>query len=272
MRFLDSFLISLRLLRNNWLRSLLTISGVGVAIALIVFLVGLGYGIQQLTIGSIISSQNLLSLDIAPPADSSFALDPSRLQQVKAIPQIKDATAVVSTSGQITINGRAAAVAVIAADPSYLAMQGIVLSKGAPYNSDKATVVLSAQAVTLLETQPGDLVGHTLSFSYLDPSNQNQAPTAMPVEVTGVSQDTDVPTVYFPYSLLTASAQKSLSSIKAVGSDQAGVVAAQATLANENYQVTTLVDTLDQAKQVFRWATLVLALFGLVAVVVASEL
>src|SRR6266498_3536253 len=101
MRWIDIFRIAIRMLTVNFLRTLLTALGIATAISLIVVLTGLGYGVQGITIGSIVQSKSLLSMTVSAPADSGTALDNDTFEAIKSLSEVQDISPIFATDGQV---------------------------------------------------------------------------------------------------------------------------------------------------------------------------
>lgn len=272
MRWVDIFRISARMLRTNSLRSLLTILGIGVAISLIVSLIGLGYGLQNITIGSIVESKTLLSIDVTPINQESPQLTQQIADEIKTIPGIKDVTPVVTTTGEITLNNQLASIAVNAAQPPYLEMEGVAITDGNVFTEGATEIVVSPPVLELLDLSPAGIVGATANLSYTDPNNNNISKKLDNLTIVGVS-DAKSASIYLPYSLLAKSGADTpvkMSLIKATANDRDSLVSARDAIQAKGFVAETLVDTLDQARTVFRWVTFGLALFGTIALVVAA--
>src|SRR5687768_4797924 len=128
MRWIDIFRTSFKMLRNNLLRTLLTTLGIATAIALIVVLIGMGYGVQELTLGSIVQSKSLLSLDIIASQDeTSSPLTAEAIEDIKKIPGVAAASPVLDSEGQIEYRGRLISNNIRAGNKELMAMDGINL-------------------------------------------------------------------------------------------------------------------------------------------------
>lgn len=269
MRWIDIFRISVRMLRTNGLRSVLTVLGIGVAISLIVVLIGIGYGLQNITIGSIVESKTLLSLDIQPPPNDVIPLTSDTIEIVRSIPGIRDASPVVTTAGEIRIDNKLGSVTVVAAEPSYLDMEGIELKSGDTFRDSGAEVIVTPQVLELLDLGEAGIVGSPAKLTYTDPENESESKTIDKVTIIGIA-NSETATIYIPYKLLADGSDIKFSLIKAVATDRAALVTARDLLVQKGLLVETLIETLDQARTVFRWVTTGLTVFGTIALVVAA--
>jgi putative ABC transport system permease protein len=274
MRWIDIFRISYRMLRSNGLRSLLTILGIGVAIGLIVLLIGIGYGLQNVTIGSIVESKALLSMDISSPDSDLAPLKIASQDKIKNTTGIHDVTPVVATAGELKVNDKLAAVTLTAANPSYLEMAGVELNRGTTYTENSTDVLVSPKLLELLDLSESDILNKDATLTYTDPNNENESKAAPTLKIIGITKgnDTDAAAIYTPFSLLADDhvADIHLTEFKAVANNRDAVVAARDSLTKQGFLVDTLLQTLDQARTVFRWVTLGLSVFGTIALVVAA--
>lgn len=270
MQLLDVLRIAVRMLWTNWLRSLLTVLGIGVAISFIVVLIGLGYGLQSTTIGSIVRSKALLSLDVTAGLQEGQSLSAATLTELSALPDVTASSPVIVTNGQLAIDTELAAVAVTAANQTYLEMEGVEITTGQAFKNDSNEVVVSPQLLELLNLQASQVIGRTVRLSYTDPNNENENKSLDEMTIVGVTSPTDAPAVYLPYSLMIKTGEVKLTSIKLVATDRDAVVSLRNQIMNKGYEVASLVETLDQAKRIFGWATAALATFGTIALIVAS--
>lgn len=269
MRWIDIIRISLRMLRTNGLRSMLTILGIGVAISLIVLLIGLGYGLQNITIGSIVESKTLLSLDVLPPPAETAPLTLETVETIKQTAGIKEASPVIVTTGELRLHDKLASVAVVAANPSFLEMEGVSVKNGEIYKENESSVLVSPQVLSLLDLNEDSVLGSLSTLSYTNPNNESESRTIEKVVVMGTSESTTA-SIYVPYSLLSDNGSAKMTQIKAVAKDRDSLVAARDAIAEKGFLVETLLDTLDQARSVFRWVTIGLTVFGTIALVVAA--
>lgn len=270
MHFLDIFRIALRMLRTNVLRSLLTVLGISVAIAFIVILIGFGYGIQTLTIGSIIRSKELLSLNVQTDLKQATKLTPTLVEELSELPGVTGSSPVIISSGQATIKGQLATVAVEAGNRSYLEIEGVGIASGLPFKDGESEVVIAQELLDLLGLSAESVIGSAINLQYTDPDNENDTKVLNGLIVSGIASSIESPTVYVPIDLINPTGEARLTSVKLVAGNREEVVSVQAEATAKGLVVESLLDTLDQAKKVFSWTTLTLAIFGTIALFVAS--
>src|SRR3989344_7381609 len=80
----DLLKLSLRVFRTKPARTILTVLGMSVGIGTVVFLVSLGYGLQYILIGNLITSEDsLMTLEAAYPSESGKGIDLEKVAEIK---------------------------------------------------------------------------------------------------------------------------------------------------------------------------------------------
>src|SRR3972149_1824000 len=98
MRFFQIIRTAIKNFRANKTRSVLTISGIGVGIGAIVFLVSLGYGLQELTTKRIASIGAITTLDVGAPKQGAQAkLDRKTIKDFEAMDKVDKISPLLST-------------------------------------------------------------------------------------------------------------------------------------------------------------------------------
>lgn len=270
MRLIDVIRIAVRMVRTNLLRSLLTVLGIGIAISFIVILIGFGYGLQTITIGSILQSKELLSLDIRADDKTGTQINGQTVSEMRALDGVTQVSPVIITSGQIQIGTQLAAVAVSAGNKEYLEMEGVQIRSGKIFDDSQNQVVVSPSTLDLVNLAAEQVIGQTVSLNYTDPNNANDLKKLEAIVIVGVSAPTDAPTIFLPDHLINPDGVTKLTSVKVVAKDREAILATRDAATKKGYQVDSLIETLDEARQVFRWATIGLVTFGTIALIVAS--
>lgn len=269
MRLIDIFRIAVRMLRTNLLRSVLTILGIGLAISFIVALIGLGRGLQNTTIGTIIASKSLLSLDVES-AEGGPILNEAVIEEIKNLPGIESISPVINMDGKVKLKQHLATTAVVAAYQNYFAMEGIIVTQGESFADDRKEVVISSKLLELLDTGIETALGKQIELTYTDPNNVNLYKKINNLTIVGVTAADNATSIYLPYALITQDGPVIFSSIKAAADSRTRVLSNRDIIQKKGFDVNSLVETLDSVKQFFDFVTIGLAIFGLIALTVAS--
>jgi len=285
--------------RTRSLRFLLTVFGVGVGIGVVFFLVSLGFGLQELVIGRISSSESLLSLDVAASEDAAkiLPINQATIEEFKKIPQVEDVSPLLSSPvevnhGQIKAQSLAQGV-----NPNYFRYAGINPLKGNLFGEqNNHEVVVSKTFLRLFDLNQDDAIGKEINLTlFLAKPTKNREPDKKPsiagkseatptpetptsdVNVVAIPEpfkivgilDDDANSIYIPLSVVNVS-DLVYSQTKVRVATKESINPVRDALVSKGYSVRALTDTLNQLNQIFRATQVTLAVLGIVALFIAS--
>ncbi|HRN96670.1 MAG TPA: ABC transporter permease [Candidatus Levybacteria bacterium] len=120
-------------------RTIITILGMSIGIAIIVFLLSVGYGVEKLVISQVASLDELKIIDVSSSANTSLKLNQDTVRKIKGITNVKQAIPIISFVGRVSLNQSNTDVLVYGAPNSYFELTGIPVSRGGVYKSNKMT-------------------------------------------------------------------------------------------------------------------------------------
>ena len=137
MRLFDLLKLSMRMFKARTMRTLLTILGMSVGIAAIIFLVSLGYGLQRTLLQKITTSDALVTLDVTlKESGDAIKLDNSVIETLKTVPNVVDVIPVLELSGQGKFDNVTLDVNTISSSVSLLKSEGVKINYGRLFNAD----------------------------------------------------------------------------------------------------------------------------------------
>lgn len=259
-------------LRRNRLRSLLTIGAISVGVAVMVYLISLGFGLENITLGNVSRSSSLLSITINSGSEKLQPLTPDRVEKISSYPQVQETLPRLEAKGEIALETRRAPVTVVGVDPDYLQItDNTQLSAGRYYRKEDVQVmVVSTGFLKLFGLDEGKvpLILFTLD---MDKDDYPNLPRFTDIAVSGVVKS-DAVVTYFPRPYLESSLGTfaPYSHMKVTVRRIEDIETVRNTLIANGFRVSTVVDTVDEIKKVFRWIQIVMGVLGLIAVVVAT--
>ena len=261
-------------LRRNRLRSFLTIGAIALGIAVMVYLISLGLGLEQLTIGTVQKSSQLLSLSITTPNEQLIPLTAKSVASISKLANVQSVLPQLTISGQMSLGDKSTNATVIGADSLFLEGDDSNKLVVGHYfrGEDSGTMVVTTGFLSLfgLDTQRTPLVTFTLGLS---PTDFPGAPQALAMNVSGVIQS-DAVSVYVPRQFLEgaigAGNLPNYTAMKVVVNTLNDIASVSQAVRALGYRVTSVVDTIGEIQQVFRWIQGVLVALGSVAISVAS--
>lgn len=275
----DLLRLSTRMFKTRPLRTSLTILGVGVGIAAIVFLVSLGYGMQKLLLEQITTSESLLSIDVHPAESGLLKLTPRQLDDISKMAHVKEVSPVANASSQVSYGQFTGDALANVIQPSYLRLSGLEALAGRLFiDSDRGGIVVSSTMLKLFNLKVADAVGKTVTTNTYIASPSPDGEDAPPV-ITEVQHDfTIVGVVENEVSSFYFVDARDLPELSVAEYAQAKVRVESMDYIDEvknavqdmGFGVFALSDTIAEANKIFRAVQVILALFGVVALLVAA--
>lgn len=285
----DLFQLSTRMFRSRATRTWLTILGISVGIGAVLFLVSLGYGLQNVILEKIVFNQAMLSLTVSPPTDA-IAFDEATMTGFREIPKAVDVAPMAMFSGSVTVGGLNGTVEVRGADANYFDYSGITPLEGTLYgHGERDKIVVSEAVVKLLGIgKEADIIGKEVKIMLfvnvpvaVAAEGQNPAGEVMEelrsielpdtFKIAGIVKDGQDGYIYMPLSQIKESvtfSRYAQAKIKAQNGDDLQIIKDE--MLNRGYQVISLSETIEQANKIFSIIQIILGLFGAVALVVSA--
>lgn len=289
MNFRDLLKLALRAFRARKGRTVLTIVGMGIGIGAILFLVGMGYGLQRLLLEEITTSESLSTLDVAPNEKENVYLTYEKVKSisemegvVKAIPAF-DAGAVVrfgetSTEGVVTI-----------ADSEFLVLDGKRISTGKVFASgDRDGLVMSSAFTKIFGESQENMLGHRVNLSLRIPRKTEEATSSESAgsrfrreqfekidlstsfKISGFFESEELIVFAGPQCLGQDFKIERFSRLKVKSATGEILDELRQEISSQGYLVSSLSDTVSEVNRMFRGVKVVLAVFGMIALLVSA--
>jgi putative ABC transport system permease protein len=278
MKYRDLFSLSTRMFRTNPSRTWLTILGISVGISAVLFLVSLGYGLQNIILQKIVFNQALLSLAITPSTDL-ITLDQKAISEISQIPKVTDVKPLAKFMGRVSFEDINGTVEMRAVDSAFFGYAGTSVKYGKLYEAGDQNQLIISEAVLKLFgiTDPSTVLGKQISLKIftnknaLDNSDLDIFDVPVKFTIKGIVEDNQESYIYLP---LTEAAsyvpinKYEQARVKVETSQDLALVKEE--VISRGYQTQSLSETIEQANKIFRVIQIVLGLFGAVALVVSS--
>jgi len=261
------------------MRTFLTILGVGVGIGTVLFLVSLGYGLQNVVLSKITTADSLLSLDVTPGISSSINLSQDNVSTISKMPNVAEVSPMANFSAQLTLDQLTGDGLVYAVGPSFFRLGGIIPQRGKVLQSDEVyEAVISSAAAKLFNLDADKVLGKEIGLSLFMPKAAVQEGNeelgvikrAEKYRVVGVIEDDTTSYAFIPTKTLSDLNISSFNQLKVKVSGSQFTEAVRTSIIDEGFIVSSLSDTIDQANKIFSIVQIVLSLFGLVALIVSA--
>ncbi len=138
--------LALRNMQVKKTRTVVTMGGMAIGIAFIVFLVSVGYGLQNLVISRVARLEELKQADVLPGLTPDLALTDKTLADFSAIPNVDQVLPVIAVVGRMSYQNSVSDMAVYGVTADYLRNSAIQPSRGRVFDSNEVTTSVVSSA------------------------------------------------------------------------------------------------------------------------------
>lgn len=264
--------IVLRNLVDRRLRSFLTIFGVVIGVSAVFFLLSFGLGLQDLVTKQVIGDKSLNAIDVISPNSKIVKLNDDALNKIKQYPHVERAGVQYSFPGIMTLNGGEIDVVTYGLDRDYQDLSTLILSKGRMLTeSDTESVLISTAALKAVGIEDVEsAIGQTLRIVVpLGNTDAAMASITKDLKIVGVIDAGAGSEVFIPIGLFTGAQIPIYSNLKVIVDDLVNIDAVRKQIESNGFQTTSLIDTMQEIENVFRFLNLVLIGFGSIGMIIA---
>ncbi len=277
MRYLDFFYIIFQGFQTRKSRLSFTILSVAIAISAVLILVSFGYGLQSTLLSKITTSESLLTLDVTPTTSGAVVLNDAAVAKMSKIQGVDKVGTQASFTGQTTYSSVTSQIQLYFGTAGIFPLQGISPAVGHIYDDAKSgEIVANKVLLMLLGLNQQDAVGKKVSLLFDDaittPGQTEERGLPGVFTIVGVidggssAGEVYLPPINLPKGFVVSSYQL----VKIKVTDQSQLNAVRAEVVSMGYGVSAISDVVDQANKIFTVVQITLAVFGIVALIVAA--
>jgi ABC-type antimicrobial peptide transport system permease subunit len=261
-------------------RTALTILGMGIGFGAILFLVSLGYGLQDALLGTITSSGALTTLDVSPNDQEGKPLTQSVAEEIGKIDGVASVESSYNFGARMKLNDIASDSRAVVGSSGYIDLEGLKVSAGKMLDKNNLKGVLVSSAFgKIFGKKSEELVGQKISFSLLVPSqksgaekekNQSQVTIeGQNFEIIGVTESEET-TFWANKDNLQIPSDIPYTKLKIKCKSSEVMNAVKDAVSQKDFSVSSLSETVTEVNKMFRVVNIVLGLFGIVTLVVSA--
>ena len=275
MRILDTIKISARSFKNNRLRTLLTVMGIGVGIGSIFFLVSLGYGFQKVVLERIATSDSLLSLDVFSGNTDDGVIMKNEMPFIKSVKGIVKIAPIITQKAQIHSADFTTDAKVNIVEPDFFKLEGVSVQYGKLFSDKENDEAIVTKAVLdLLHIDSNNFSGKKIIVDVVVPSKDNKNGAKRTIKKTykikGVIKEKSKASIYIPSNSISDVGFDYYNRIKIRVASNGQINPVRRTLMDKGYFVSAISDTVDQTRKIFSVIQIVLLSFGMLALIVSA--
>lgn len=134
---IDLIELSIRNMKVKKTRTMITIGGMAIGIGAIVFLVSIGYGLQQLVITRVARLEEMRQADISPQAGGKLKINDKSLSDFKEIFNVEKTLPLIAVVGRVNYQNSVSDMAVYGVTSDYLTQSAIKPIEGKIFDSNE---------------------------------------------------------------------------------------------------------------------------------------
>ncbi len=273
MHFTDILKLALRMFRARTMRTLLTILGMSIGIAAILFLVSLGYGLQQTLLQRITTSDALATLDITEDRSKDAIIDAKSMETIRDIPGVTATIPAVRVRGQGKFGTVTLDLDTLGSSATFLRLENLKLIAGHLLSSETKTIVITSGIGKTFGKAPEEMIGQEFALTLFLPVAGKEGQTAAKgpemFRVIGVI-DSEENIAYFALDDFPDAKTDRFQALKVKAETAEQTTPIRDEILKLGFAVSSISDTISQANKVFRAVQIILMVFGLVALVVSA--
>ncbi|MFA5954144.1 MAG: ABC transporter permease [Patescibacteria group bacterium] len=283
LRFVDVLRLSFRVFRTKPLRSSLTILGMSFGIGVVLILVSMGYGLQYILIGRLVTTEDsLISMEALYPPEAELTVTEDALQKIKQMDGVAEVSPVSEFSGSVESQEGSGLIITRIVDANYFRLSGQNVDFGKTFGDHEPKVILSRSALQLING--GDKVNETTDFTnhkipldltvyYQGQGDDLTVTEVKPTEtlfLSGVITDELQP----PFAIIPASYLSTpphfYNSLWVKAKNIDTVASLRDQLVKDGFFISAKVDLVQQATKAMQVITIILTVIGITALIVAA--
>ncbi|MBX4186774.1 MAG: ABC transporter permease [Candidatus Doudnabacteria bacterium] len=272
--FGDLLRLSTRIFTVKPTRTLLTILGTSIGIATVVFLISLGYGLQYILLGKLITTQDsLITLQATYAEESNIQMTPEEVVNLSKVANVAETVPLAEFSGEIKTENNTGLALIRISDPDYFRLSGTLPTLGESFTAEKSGIVLTSQAIKLLGMEPDQSsINKNLAIKvfYQKQDGSSEEVESKILAVIGIIiDDAEPPLAYIPQSAMPKSPPL-FKEVYIKAKDLASVEPLRDQLLSQGLLISARVDLVNQAQKILNIITIVLGVFGIAALTVSA--
>ncbi|MCL4387383.1 ABC transporter permease [Patescibacteria group bacterium] len=266
----DIIFIAIGNLKRNKLRTLLTVSGVVVGIGAIVFLVSLGFGLQNLATEKIVKLDALKVITVTPGSQNDIGIDQKIIEKLQKVENVEAVSPIVR--GLASFNYKTDTSKdiiqieqiIYGLDPKYFSLENIKITVGKNFSNDEAKEVLVSKEVLASNSlKPNDLLNKEFDFLLRTASDEK----TIKMKIIGLIDEKGI---YAPIKVMEGDNVDQFASAKVKVNEKTNVPLTKKVIESFGFNTQVMPDQSKAVSQIFYIINIILAGFGMIALFVAA--
>ncbi len=132
--------IGLKNMKNRQTRTIVTVGGMAISFGVVVLLLALGYGLQDLVIDRVASLQEMKQIEVVPQAGSETVINDRILAEVDQLEFVEQSLPVIAVVGKLDVNDSEIDIAAYGVTTDFLQKSALALSRGRLFDNNQISL------------------------------------------------------------------------------------------------------------------------------------
>ena len=256
-------MLAVRNLLLRKLRTFITVFGIAIGVATVIFLVGLGSGLRALVIAQIATPAINRTVTVTTSGSTSALIKPSDVTVLSKRPEVQSLASEKQYAGTVQLDASTVETIVHATSSKYLGLSPLTYTAGGEFKAGQV-VINQALARALQISKDASALGRKITLKTSDGQSKS-------FTVGGVDDGFSSPHIYVSAADQGSAASGGYTSVmlRLRDSDAGTVKGIRNEVASLGYHSDYIGDTVTQVSDLFTIFIIILGAFGLIALVVA---
>lgn len=272
--------ISLSHLMEKKSRTLITVLGVGVGIGFITFLLSLGYGLENLVVGEIAEIEEMRQVSVNPVVGSEVILDEERYSLISTMQGVDDVHPLINVATTVFYEESQTDVVAYGVEPDYITVSRESIIEGDNFDNSKKEIVIGLGTLDILNIDAKSIVGKKLGLEFIPTDKEKEVVSQedavagafedrVEYTVVGVVANASSPIIFFPIKEATELGISSYSEVLVELNENVDMLSTRRDIEALGMETTSVMDTVSQVENFFRYLRIGLAVLGAIAFLIA---
>ncbi|HUD21057.1 MAG TPA: ABC transporter permease [Candidatus Saccharimonadales bacterium] len=270
--------------QTKW-RNLLGVSGLAVSVILLVYLISIGNGFNNLIVSQLNNPTAQKTITVTPGNTGMLKITQDQISSFKDYSGVEKIDEEIDFGGKLSFNGSTSDAMALAVEPDYFDQNSISLPKDVTLQATTAAepqpiVVSNSLAKLFGFNKPSNFVGQAVLLDYtqtkatskdlFENDVDSKVIQAKQFRVVAAIPGTNQPTVYFPYSIAVADGATFDSQITVSAANTDVVPGIRAKIESEGYTTSNVNDSINNVNSFFSFLNFLLFVIGLIGIVATT--
>jgi ABC-type lipoprotein export system ATPase subunit/ABC-type lipoprotein release transport system permease subunit len=274
--------ISLSYLMEKKSRTLITVLGVGVGIGFITFLLSIGYGLESLVVDEIAEIEEMHQVFVSPVVGSEVEINEERYEMIQNVDGVRETHPLINVATTAHYGDSQTDLVAYGVEEGYISLTRSKIIQGADFDYDKKHILISEGVLSILGIDKDEIIGQNIALEFIpvdrekvvtpEEDSENIAGTfdgRVKYEVTGIFDGDGAPVIYFPMREAQDLNIDTYSEVMVVLGENTDMSSVRREIETLGMKTTSVMDTVSQVENFFRYLRLGLAVVGGIAFIIA---